>query len=39
LRWAKMSLLNTARLGKFSSDRSINDYARNIWKLEPVEVP
>ena len=37
--WARMSLLNTARLGKFSSDRTIGEYARDIWELEPVQVP
>ncbi len=38
-RWAKMAILNTARCGKFSSDRTIAEYARDIWKLEPVHVP
>jgi starch phosphorylase len=37
-RWAKMAILNTARMGKFSSDRTIAEYARDIWKVEPVKV-
>ena len=35
--WNRMSLINTAKSGIFSSDRSIDDYAKNIWKLKPVE--
>jgi starch phosphorylase len=36
--WAKMAILNTARVGKFSSDRTIREYARDIWNLQPVQV-
>ncbi|MEF3694201.1 MAG: glycogen/starch/alpha-glucan phosphorylase [Candidatus Cloacimonadota bacterium] len=34
--WAKKALLNVARIGKFSSDRTIREYAREIWKIEPA---
>jgi starch phosphorylase len=34
-KWTSMSILSTAGMGKFSSDRSIQDYAENIWKIEP----
>ncbi len=34
--WAKMAMLNTASAGKFSSDRTIEEYVRDIWKLEKV---
>lgn len=37
-RWAKMAMLNTACSGKFSSDRTIEQYAQEIWKLEKVKV-
>jgi starch phosphorylase len=36
--WAWMSILNTARCGFFSSDRTIRRYCREIWRVEPVEV-
>lgn len=36
--WAQMAMLNTACAGKFSSDRTIEQYAQEIWKLEKVEV-
>ena len=37
-RWTKMSILNCAYSGKFSTDRTISDYNREIWKLTPVSV-
>ncbi len=37
-RWLEMSILNTARMGKFSSDRTINEYASDIWDVKPVSI-
>ncbi len=37
-RWAKMAILNTAKMGKFSSDRTIREYAEHIWDLKSVKI-
>jgi len=36
--WTKKTILNVARVGKFSSDRSITEYAEKIWKVKPVRI-
>ena len=37
-RWAKMAILNTVHCGKFSSDRTIEEYVKDIWHLDKVTV-
>jgi glycogen phosphorylase len=36
--WTRMSILNVARIGRFSSDRAIREYAEEIWRVQPVSV-
>ena len=37
-RWAQMAILNTARMGYFSSDRTISEYSEHIWRLKSIQV-
>ena len=36
--WTKMSILNVANMGKFSSDRTIKEYADEIWRVKPIPI-
>ena len=36
--WTRMSIMNTASAGKFSSDRTINEYAKDVWRIKAVPV-
>ncbi len=37
--WARMSILNVAGMGRFSIDRTVQEYAKEIWHADPVPVP
>jgi len=36
--WTRKSIITVARMGKFSSDRSIRDYCRQVWRVQPMHV-
>ena len=36
--WLRMSVLNVARIGKFSSDRAVREYCESVWNIEPVTI-
>ncbi|HRX77290.1 MAG TPA: glycogen/starch/alpha-glucan phosphorylase, partial [Candidatus Cloacimonadota bacterium] len=36
--WVKKAIINIARVGKFSSDRAIRQYAEDIWKIKPLQL-
>lgn len=38
-KWARMSIMMTAGAGKFSTDRTIKEYAKDIWDVKPCVVP
>lgn len=37
-KWTKMSIMNVANMGKFSSDRAIEEYAKEIWNVKPIDI-
>jgi starch phosphorylase len=36
--WTRMSILNMSRVGRFSSDRAIREYCRDVWHVEPIKI-
>ena len=36
--WTRKSIYNVARIGKFSSDRSVKEYAEKIWNVKPIKI-
>jgi len=36
--WLRMSILNVARMGRFSSDRAVLEYCKDIWHISPVPI-